>query len=56
MRIHKDLGHGGIALQDLGDLMRAVHDDLQIIKTAVEQLQALTPGADAPTTLTLEKD
>ena len=54
MQIHKDLGHGGIALQDLGDLLRAVHADLQTLKAAVDQLQGLTPGADAPTELTLE--
>jgi hypothetical protein len=55
MKIHKDLGHGGIALQDLGDLMRAIHADLQTLKAAVDQLQDLTPGANASTDLTLEQ-
>jgi len=55
MKINKDLGWGGVGLQDLGDLLRAVADDLNTLKTAVDQLQSLTPGADAPTELTLEK-
>lgn len=54
-KIRSNMGWGGTGAEEIGDLLRAVHNDLQTIKAAVEQLQGLTPGANAPTELTLEQ-
>lgn len=54
-KIRSNMGWGGTGAEEIGDLLRAVADDLATLKAAVVELQGLTPGATAATDLTLEK-